>query len=108
MPDYANICNTNLIMIFNTMEYVMLVNVFSPRLPNVVGDVLFSTKTSSPYDLALVQLRDSVKEAVIPQMSQTFNPGLMPFLFIRDSSIVALHTCSCSKTTCFFCLQVIL
>ncbi|XP_059179864.1 peroxisomal leader peptide-processing protease [Centropristis striata] len=45
------------------------------RVHDVVGDVLFSTKASSPYDLALVQLRDSVTKAAIPQMAQSYNPG---------------------------------
>ncbi|XP_054456387.1 peroxisomal leader peptide-processing protease [Anoplopoma fimbria] len=45
------------------------------RVSDVVGDVLFSTKASSPFDLALVQLRDSVTEAVVPHMAQSFNPG---------------------------------
>ncbi|KAM9344815.1 peroxisomal leader peptide-processing protease [Symphorus nematophorus] len=47
----------------------------SDRVCHIVGDVLFSTKASSPYDLALVQLRDSVTEAVVPEMAQSFNPG---------------------------------
>ncbi|XP_069548803.1 peroxisomal leader peptide-processing protease [Brachyistius frenatus] len=45
------------------------------RVHNIIGDVLFSTKASSPYDLALVELRLSVPEAAVPRMSQTFNPG---------------------------------
>ncbi|XP_010743665.3 peroxisomal leader peptide-processing protease [Larimichthys crocea] len=45
------------------------------RVRDIVGDVLFSTKASSPYDLALVQLRDSTIEAVVPRMAQSFNPG---------------------------------
>lgn len=45
------------------------------RVRNIIGDVLFSTKVSSPYDLALVQLRDPVPEAVVPRMSQIFTPG---------------------------------
>uniref|UniRef100_A0A8C2WGJ5 Peroxisomal leader peptide-processing protease n=1 Tax=Cyclopterus lumpus TaxID=8103 RepID=A0A8C2WGJ5_CYCLU len=45
------------------------------RVLDVVGDVLFATKTSSSYDLALVQLRDSVTEAVVPCMAQSYNPG---------------------------------
>ncbi|XP_070697229.1 peroxisomal leader peptide-processing protease [Pempheris klunzingeri] len=45
------------------------------RVSDCVGDVLFFTKASSPYDLALVQLRDSVTEAVVPRMAQSFNPG---------------------------------
>lgn len=47
-----------------------------------MGDVLFSTKASSPYDLALVQMRETVTEAVIPQMAQRFNPGLISFLVV--------------------------
>uniref|UniRef100_A0A3Q0SR34 Peroxisomal leader peptide-processing protease n=1 Tax=Amphilophus citrinellus TaxID=61819 RepID=A0A3Q0SR34_AMPCI len=38
------------------------------KVHDTVGDVLFSTKASSPYDLALVQLRDSVPEAVVPRI----------------------------------------
>ncbi|XP_022619449.1 peroxisomal leader peptide-processing protease [Seriola dumerili] len=45
------------------------------RVHNFVGGVLFSTEASSPYDLALVQLRGSVPEAVVPQIAQSFNPG---------------------------------
>ncbi|KAF3708182.1 Peroxisomal leader peptide-processing protease [Channa argus] len=45
------------------------------RVQDTVGDVLFSTQPSSPYDLALVQLRDSAPQAVIPQMAQSFYPG---------------------------------
>nr|XP_046258708.1 peroxisomal leader peptide-processing protease [Scatophagus argus] len=45
------------------------------RVRDIVGDVLFYTKASSPYDLALVQLRDSVTEVVVPRMAQSFNPG---------------------------------
>ncbi|XP_068424149.1 peroxisomal leader peptide-processing protease [Clinocottus analis] len=45
------------------------------RILDVVGDVLFATKASSSYDLALVQLRDSVTEAVAPRMAQSYNPG---------------------------------
>lgn len=45
-----------------------------------MGDLLFSTKATSPYDLALVQLRDAVTEAVVPKMAQSFNPGLTLFL----------------------------
>ncbi|XP_004551705.3 peroxisomal leader peptide-processing protease [Maylandia zebra] len=45
------------------------------RVHDSVGDVLFSTKASSPYDLALVQLRDAVPEAVVSRMCQSFIPG---------------------------------
>ncbi|XP_018552327.1 peroxisomal leader peptide-processing protease [Lates calcarifer] len=45
------------------------------RVLDAVGSVMFSTKASSPYDLALVQLRNSVPETVVPQMAQSFNPG---------------------------------
>ncbi|KAM9364052.1 peroxisomal leader peptide-processing protease [Pholidichthys leucotaenia] len=45
------------------------------RVCEVVGEVLFSTKETSPYDLALVKLKDPVPEAVIPQMSYHFFPG---------------------------------
>ncbi|XP_029305775.1 peroxisomal leader peptide-processing protease [Cottoperca gobio] len=45
------------------------------RVHDVLGDVLFSTKASSPYDLALVQLRDFATEAAVPRMAQSYNPG---------------------------------
>ncbi|XP_053188887.1 peroxisomal leader peptide-processing protease [Scomber japonicus] len=45
------------------------------RVHDVVGDVLFFTKVSSPYDLAVVQLRDSTPEFVVPHLAQSFNPG---------------------------------
>uniref|UniRef100_A0A8D3BW38 Peroxisomal leader peptide-processing protease n=1 Tax=Scophthalmus maximus TaxID=52904 RepID=A0A8D3BW38_SCOMX len=69
---------------------------------NFVGDVLFSTKSSSPYDLALVQLRHSVPGAVVPRMAQSFNPGLRfisyfltlmkPFSIILNNQPVMLQT----------------
>ncbi|XP_030011358.1 peroxisomal leader peptide-processing protease [Sphaeramia orbicularis] len=45
------------------------------RFHDVVGDVLFSTKESSPYDLALVQMRDPAVPVAVPQLAQCFNPG---------------------------------
>ncbi|KAF3842034.1 hypothetical protein F7725_023985 [Dissostichus mawsoni] len=45
------------------------------RVHDVIGDVLFSTKASSPYDLALVQMRDPATGAVVPRMAQSYNPG---------------------------------
>ncbi|XP_072247002.1 peroxisomal leader peptide-processing protease [Leuresthes tenuis] len=45
------------------------------RVHVIVGDVLFSTKASSSYDLALVELRVPVPEVVVPRMSQSFSPG---------------------------------
>lgn len=45
------------------------------RVRDVVGDVLFTTKASSPYDLALIELRVPIPEAVIPRMSQSFDLG---------------------------------
>lgn len=58
------------------------------RVHDVVGDVLFSTKASSPYDLALVQLRDSATEAAVPRLAQRFNPGLISVLFSGNCRIV--------------------
>lgn len=62
----------------------------------MVGDVLFSTKASSPFDLALVQMRDPIKKTVVPQMAQRFNPGLMLCLLfavcvIRALSLSIIH-----------------
>ncbi|XP_029376982.1 peroxisomal leader peptide-processing protease [Echeneis naucrates] len=45
------------------------------RVQECVGVVLFSTNTSSPYDLALVQPRASIPGTVVPQMAQHFSQG---------------------------------
>lgn len=45
------------------------------KFNDVSGDVLFSTQESSPYDLAVVKLRDRVEEAVVPQRSHCFHTG---------------------------------
>ncbi|XP_015240264.1 PREDICTED: peroxisomal leader peptide-processing protease [Cyprinodon variegatus] len=45
------------------------------RVCDVIGDVLFSTKASSPYDLAFIELRVPVPDAVIPKMSESFRLG---------------------------------
>lgn len=58
------------------------------RVCDIVGDVLFSTKASSPYDMALLQLRDSPTEAVVPRMAQRFNPGLISVSFSRNGKNV--------------------
>lgn len=93
-----------------------------------MGDVLFSTKESSPYDLAVVQLRDSLSEASVPQMAQSFHPGLVTFLLNGDirTTVIKSATCFMFSTKrepflhlekqfsdqltarVFFCLQVIL
>lgn len=56
-----------------------------------MGGTLFSTKPSSPYDLALVQLRGSVPEAAVPQMAQSFNPGLVAFALLKQGNLFSLH-----------------
>lgn len=65
------------------------------RVAAIVGDVLFSTKESSPYDLAVVQLRDSLSEASFPQMAQSFHPGFVTFLLNGDTrtTIIKSETC---------------
>ena len=45
------------------------------RFHVVMGDVLFSTKSSSSYDFAVVQLRDSAPEVVVPPVAKSFQPG---------------------------------
>uniref|UniRef100_H3CT99 Peroxisomal leader peptide-processing protease n=1 Tax=Tetraodon nigroviridis TaxID=99883 RepID=H3CT99_TETNG len=45
------------------------------RFLHITGDVLFATKPSSPYDLAVVQMRDSITHVVTPRMADTFNQG---------------------------------
>ncbi|CAL1577348.1 unnamed protein product [Knipowitschia caucasica] len=47
----------------------------SNSFQDVPGDVLFSTQEASPYDLAVVRLRDSVGEARVPHMSSRFDTG---------------------------------
>ncbi|XP_067093205.1 peroxisomal leader peptide-processing protease isoform X2 [Osmerus mordax] len=45
------------------------------RYNDVMGDVLYSTKDSSPYDVAIVQLRDPTVEAVMPRLATSFQLG---------------------------------
>lgn len=42
---------------------------------DMVADVLFSTSQSSPYDLAVVQLREAFAAASVPEMATRFHPG---------------------------------
>lgn len=55
-----------------------------------MGDVLYSTKASSPYDLAVVQLRDSHPEAVVPRMAQSFHAGLILVVFSGNNKMFFL------------------
>ncbi|XP_072293211.1 peroxisomal leader peptide-processing protease [Eucyclogobius newberryi] len=61
--------------VVNGKSTVMLKFRQKDRFSDVVGDVLFSTREDSPYDLAVVKLRDGVGQAVLPQMSQRFCAG---------------------------------
>lgn len=45
------------------------------RFTDVVGDVLFSSQESSPFDLSVVKLRETVSEAVVPKMTESFSTG---------------------------------
>ena len=45
------------------------------RFHVVMGDVLFSTKPFSSYDFAVIQLRDSAPEVVVPVVAKSFQPG---------------------------------
>lgn len=47
----------------------------------MMADVLFSTNESSPYDLAVVRLRESIAGALVPQMAKSFHPGLVTMFF---------------------------
>lgn len=41
----------------------------------MVSDVLYSTKASSPYDVAVVQLRHLPPEVVVSRLATSFTPG---------------------------------
>nr|XP_057915260.1 peroxisomal leader peptide-processing protease [Doryrhamphus excisus] len=45
------------------------------RVLHSVADVIFSTKASSSYDVAVVQLREPIPDAIVPRMAQKFQPG---------------------------------
>lgn len=66
------------------------------RVHDVIGDVLFSTKASSPYDLALVQMRDPATGAVVPTMAQSYNPGKICDLFRGNELHLASRGDLCS------------
>jgi len=90
----CNVSDQCLLILINTHTqkiYIYIYNVcclfwrlLLPRVLDVVGDVLFATKASSSYDLALVQLRDSLTEAVVPCMAQSYNPGLISILLSQN------------------------
>lgn len=61
--------------VVNGKDTVMLKFHQNDRFADVRGDVLFSTQESSPYDLAVVKLRERVDEAAVLQMSHCFHTG---------------------------------
>ncbi|KAM4607040.1 peroxisomal leader peptide-processing protease [Polymixia lowei] len=61
--------------VVNGKSFVTLRFYHRDRFHDVVGDVLFSTQATSPYDLALVKLRDSAPEFVVPRLAKSFQPG---------------------------------
>lgn len=69
----------------------LFVGICFHRILDIVGEVLFSTKASSPYDLAVVQLRDPVPEAVVPRIAQRFHAGLISVVFSGNSKTFFLN-----------------
>ncbi|XP_028324534.1 peroxisomal leader peptide-processing protease [Gouania willdenowi] len=61
--------------VVNGKSTVTLTYHHGDRVRHIVGDVLFSTQPSSPYDLALVEMRHPYSEVIVPRMSQNFTPG---------------------------------
>lgn len=61
--------------VVNNKSTVMLKFHREDKFADVRGDVLFSTQESSPFDLAVVKLRDSVDEVVVPSMARWFHTG---------------------------------
>ncbi|XP_072534137.1 peroxisomal leader peptide-processing protease isoform X2 [Salminus brasiliensis] len=47
------------------------------RLRTVSGRVLYSSKTSSPYDVAVVELQEPLSDVVSPQLGTRFIPGIV-------------------------------
>ncbi|XP_028845582.1 peroxisomal leader peptide-processing protease [Denticeps clupeoides] len=45
------------------------------RFHSVLGDVLYSSKESSPYDVAVVKLKEDLKGVASPQFASSFDPG---------------------------------
>lgn len=48
---------------------------YPTRFHTMAGDVVFSTKASSPYDIALVQLKTDPPCEAVPQIASYFKPG---------------------------------
>lgn len=65
----------------------------------MVADVLFSTNDSSPYDLAVVQLRESFAGASVPQMATSFTPGFVTFLVSQRPLEVSVFNQLLNKDT---------
>ncbi|XP_051772221.1 peroxisomal leader peptide-processing protease isoform X2 [Ctenopharyngodon idella] len=48
---------------------------FGGRFHAVSGKVLYSTAPSSPYDIAVVELQESLTDSIKPQFTTYFHPG---------------------------------
>lgn len=48
---------------------------FHPRFHAVSGKVLYSSAPSSPYDIAVVELQESLTDSIKPQFTTYFHPG---------------------------------
>nr|XP_023696871.1 peroxisomal leader peptide-processing protease isoform X2 [Paramormyrops kingsleyae] len=47
----------------------------SKRLLSVMGDVLFATKVTAPFDVAIVWLQEPLPDIIVPKLASSFKPG---------------------------------
>ncbi|KAG1950483.1 GTP-binding protein SAR1a [Pimephales promelas] len=71
--------NQNLVLtcrhVVNEKSVVTVRVYFGGRFHAVSGKVLYSSAPSSPYDIALVELQESLADSVKPQFTTYFHPG---------------------------------
>jgi len=60
---------------------------FHLRFHAVSGKVLYSSAPSSPYDIALVELQESLADSVKPQFTTYFHPGNAVHTYIIENHI---------------------
>ncbi|KAB5581707.1 hypothetical protein PHYPO_G00178820 [Pangasianodon hypophthalmus] len=61
--------------VVNGRQFVKVTISTSQRPQTVSSRVLYSTKQSSPYDIAVVQLQEPFSHVLVPQLTTSFLPG---------------------------------
>lgn len=65
--------------------YVNMVSSCPLRPQTVSSRVLYSTKESSPYDVAVVQLQEPLTHVLVPRFTTSFLPGELKELVYKSA-----------------------